>query len=454
MVLPVRHLYMPGHFGNSYEVMGEFEMEEKLKEAAYWGFNGYLDWFDSAGIIAPFNETDCHFSNLVWKKKLTFYKIAQKLKMDIGFCITPNHVFADQITAGNCAKKGDRMFGQLVCPSKASGEKEILKFYEWVFKTMADEGIKVKDLQFAPYDYGGCSCEKCKPWILTFAKLSLKIYKIAKKYHQNAELHFIGWWWKPEEHKLFNDWANKTIPGLIKSISLHILYNTFEPINVTLPKGCKRRAFIHAGYCNNREILGIQDVYGLMGPVVAPERIENTIKGLVRANSEGYMVYSEGMYEDVNHALIGSLSSGKAGTAKEVLVEYAKRYFKVNENNEKRWADWFSLFGDWSKINIGKAKKEFSSLSSLSSPGWRLEQWAQKIKLVDLHLKLNKMKGWSTTKEKLIRQWRYELEISRRNIHGLTTQRHAFEEKYCGAKWHKEWLDRQNKKSGVLSKEA
>ena len=47
-------LYAPGHFGNSYEVLGPNEMREVLAEAKFWGFNRYADWFDTDDCKDPF----------------------------------------------------------------------------------------------------------------------------------------------------------------------------------------------------------------------------------------------------------------------------------------------------------------------------------------------------------------------------------------------------------------
>ena len=49
-VLPRRDLYAPGHFGNSYEVAGRFEMRDILAEAKSWGFNHHTDWFDTINL--------------------------------------------------------------------------------------------------------------------------------------------------------------------------------------------------------------------------------------------------------------------------------------------------------------------------------------------------------------------------------------------------------------------
>ena len=53
-VFKIRELYACGHFGNSYEVMGDNECRDVLAEAKSWGFNGYHDWFDWADCRNPF----------------------------------------------------------------------------------------------------------------------------------------------------------------------------------------------------------------------------------------------------------------------------------------------------------------------------------------------------------------------------------------------------------------
>ena len=454
-MLKIRELYLPGHFGNSYDVMGEYEMAEKLKESVYWGFNAYSDWFDSAGLVAPFNEAaHCANSLLIWKKKKAHFKSAKKLGLNIGLTITPNHVFADQITAKNSAEKGEKLFGQLVCPSESSGERVILDNYKWLFKDLEDEGINLDFITFAPYDYGGCACKRCAPWITTFAKLSVNIYKLAKKYHSGVKLDYIGWWWEQEEHQLFKKFMDKRNPRLAGSMSLHILYGKDEPIDAVLPDGCSRRAFIHAGYSEKPKIEGISDRYSMMGPVAAPKRLKSTIEGLVRSGSSGYMVYSEGVYEDANHALIGALSSGKARNSEEALVEYANRYFKVSGRDAALWAGFISFFGDWTGLNMKEAKKQFGYLSNVSEPGWRVEQWRAKLRLIELHLRIKDMKGWGRERLKLAAEWHRTLEGIRRGIYGLGVQRHIFAPEFCGAGWHTEWMDLGGRKAKKISAEA
>ena len=66
----VRELYAVGHFGNSYEVMGEYEMRRYLAEAKRWGFNRYADWFDMEDCSDPFAEKGLVLlSHAMWERK-------------------------------------------------------------------------------------------------------------------------------------------------------------------------------------------------------------------------------------------------------------------------------------------------------------------------------------------------------------------------------------------------
>ena len=66
----VRELYAVGHFGNSYEVMGEYEARRYLAEAKRWGFNRYADWFDMEDCSDPFAEKRLVLlSHAMWERK-------------------------------------------------------------------------------------------------------------------------------------------------------------------------------------------------------------------------------------------------------------------------------------------------------------------------------------------------------------------------------------------------
>ncbi len=266
-----RVLYAPGHFGNSYEVMGRFEMRQLLAEAQFWGFNRYADWFDTVDCSDPFahhEHTHYQLAESLWERKKANFLSAQSLGMKCDLVITPNHVYVDQCRPDLRATSGDRVFGQLICPSIPEAHSIILKNYEHLFADLAQAGVKLSAICACPYDYGGCRCDKCDPWILTYAELCREIYGICRRYHPEASLQMIGWWWTPDEHRLFAQWIDSHMPGEIERMYLHIPYGSTRVADVLLPKQCQQAAFVHIGYADQA---APKDVYGHLGPVIAPK---------------------------------------------------------------------------------------------------------------------------------------------------------------------------------------
>ena len=303
-----RTLYAPGHFGNGYEMMGDNEFRDLLTEYISWGFNEYSDWFDPYNCADPYDSFLYGFGNAQVEAKKRRFAIAQKMGLPCVLVITPNMAFQEQCLPEVAAEKSERVFGQLVCPSIPAGREIILRNHENWFRDLAEAGIKLNALAAAPYDFGGCLCEKCNPWILAFAELTREIHAIAEKYHPGIEMRMVGWWWEPKEHRLFAEWADANAPGWVKSISQHIPYTDCDVADVPLPKGCERQAFIHISYAEEAEP---RDVYGHLGPVIAADRLERTLAALHARGCTGWMAYTEGIYDDVNKALVAQISAGQ-----------------------------------------------------------------------------------------------------------------------------------------------
>ena len=284
-------------------------MRQVLSEAKHWGFNRYADWFDAIDCVDPFSgDPQYSLANALWDLKRTHFRTAQSLGLATDLVITPNHVYRDQLKPEWLAKRGPRIQGQLICPHQPGAREAILKNYTNLFADLAKAGVNLTAINAAPYDYGGCACDQCKPWIITFAQLTLDIHKIARTYHPKVELHFIGWWWTAEEHKLFAQWMDEHAPGVAVSMALHIPYDQTGVADVPLPKGCRKHAFVHIGYPDRSTP---RDIYAKTGPVVAPKRLAATVTNLGAQSVTGVMAYSEGIFDDVNKALLGGLFTGK-----------------------------------------------------------------------------------------------------------------------------------------------
>jgi hypothetical protein len=436
LTFATRTLYAPGHFGNSYESMGDNEFRARLTEWRDWGFNEYSDWFDPANCADPYVEPLYDLGRVLRDAKKRHFVIAQQLGMPGVLVLTPNTVFQEQIQPDLQATKTERIFGQLVCPSVPRGRDIILRNHENWFKDLAETGVKLRALAACPYDFGGCACDKCNPWILTFARLCREIHAIAERYHPDIEMRFVGWWWSAEEHRLFADWADAEAPGWVKSITQHIPYDQSDVADVPLPRGCERQAFVHISYA---EGAAPRDFYGHLGPLIAADRIERTLHALKQRGCTGWMAYTEGVYDDVNKAMLAGLSAGRFATADDVLRDYVRRYLEADPAKTEAWIGWLRRWGFPYEADVARAAREYESLRAEPVPAgpahWRLRQWESKLRMMQQHFAVLAAPEGSAARRTAAEAFWAENEKLNREVYGLGLQRHIFSRNFSPVQW-------------------
>jgi hypothetical protein len=415
-------------------------MRGLLAEAKAGGCTRYGDWFDTLDCVDPFSgDRQYSLANALWERKRAHFQTAQALGLQTDLVLTPNHVYRDQLKPEWLAKSGGRVFGQLICPSVPAAREVILENNRRLFADLAVAGVRLSAITPAPYDYGGCNCERCHPWILTFAKLACDLHAVARAYHPDIELHFIGWWWSPEEHRQLAEWMDAHAPGLAKGISLHIPYGKLGVADVPLPKECARHAFVHIGHPDEPHP---RDFYGLTGPVIAPKRLERTVARLREQGVTGVVAYSEGIYDDVNRAVLSGLWSGMYQTADEALRAYAKRHFDADEAQARRWADWLSAWGRPFEVDAAAARKSIAALPG-DPDDWRYRQWLLKAELFAAHAAIGSGENWPPERVAKVEAFWSIHESLQRGVYGLGPQRHILAPQFIGLPWYKSWADHQ-----------
>ncbi len=428
-----RTLYAPSHFANSYEVMGDNEYRTLLTEWKAWGFNEYATWFNPANCADPYTEPlyELGQSHRVTIKQ--HFLIAQEVGLPCVLLITPNVVFQEQVQPEVEATKSERFFGQLVCASKPAGRELILRNHENWFRDLAEAGVKLHALTGCPFDNGGCACESCTPWLVTFGELCQEIYAIAEKYHPGIEMRMVGWWWQPEEHRVFAEWADANAPGWVKSITQHIPYEDDDVADMPLPQGCARQAFIHIGYAEASEP---RDSYAHLGPVIAAERLERTVKALHARGCTGWLAYSEGVFDDVNKRVLANLSAGLRENSTDVLRDYVSEYIAPETPRADEWVAWLKRWG-WPFANdTAQAQRDLAVLiAEAATDSWRFRHWELKSELMHEHT-LVQESGETTPAglEAIERFWAVHEKIMR-GVYGLGPQRHGFAKHFSPVSW-------------------
>ncbi len=451
-LFPIRECYCPAHFGNSYEAMWPLERRAYLKEMKWWGFNRFADWMTTTDVCDP---TDNQFETLAVAsedRKIAAFRDAQDLGMALNLIITPNHVYLDQQRPGYMAKLRKGIFGQLICPSHPKARRVIHDNYDRWFRKLAEAGVRLSAFTGFAYDFGGCACRKCDPWILTFADLMKEAHDIARKYHPDIEPWVCSWWWTPEEHKLFNHWCRSKAPGWLKGMTMHIVYGETSFKNVPVPSGCKKVAFTHIGYGDTSEN---SDIYTKWGATISPNRIPTTLEDIGRQGSSGFQAYSEGVFDDINKAILAGLASGRARTPHTILKIYARRYFGGDAD---AWADWLEPWGDRRRVDLKAAETRFNRLARRARPGWRLEQLRCKVKLEALDRAIGQpLEGeWTRKNLGLVDSFWKEQEHLQRDVYRLGPVRHVFARRFNPPKWYDSWMAATARKSdrGILPAEA
>ena len=437
-------LYAPGHFGNSYEAMGEYEMRTLIGEAKFWGCKSYGDWFDMLDCSNPFRaERQVGLGRALWTAKKANFRSAQKAGLKTDFLLTPNHVYVDQRMPPLLADSGGRVFGQLICPSNDEAHRLIVDDYERLFSDLAASGVQLDRMCSCPYDYGGCNCEKCKPWILTWGRLVREIFEVASKHHPQIEMELVGWWWEPEEHRQLAEWVDAEYPGWIKAMYLHIPYGKTNTAEVVLPKDCAKGAFVHIGYADKASP---RDLYGMFGPMIASERIPKTLRDLQAQGVTRLMAYSEGVCDDVNKAIYSGLASGQYASANDVLTAYAARYFGTDEETSRKWAAWLAAWGaPFSRDPVAAQAELDALLEATPNAGVRqVQEWVLKTELFRLQREIvvtgEKSGGeWTPQRLELVEDyWRVREKIHR-GLWGLAPQKHIFARQFLSPSWYKSW---------------
>jgi len=433
--LAVREVYCPAHFGNTYEVAQRNEMAGILSEAKFWGFNRYSDWFDTADLYDLYAKTHHHFNmpEAMWDKKFSHFTTAAELGLELGLVVTPNHVFSDQVTEANQAVEGPKVFGQLVCPSKPGVVELVLRNYRNLFGDFARRGLRLAAIGGGAYDYGGCLCEKCQPWIVTFGRLFREVVKVGREFFPGVQAELWAWWWTDEDHRAFSAWADREAPGEFASVAFHLPYGRDAYDLRPIPKGSSERAFVHISY---GEASG-QDAYGHYGPPIAPRRLERTVAFLRSRRAAGYLAYSEGVYDEINKAVLAGLSSGRFASADDVLRAYAERHLG---GDAAGWAEFMAALGDFFTIDIAKARRLYDRLASSARPSWRLAQLAERLNLAEADAAVRARTEWDADRLAAARAFLDAKERLYRPIWGLGLGRHIFQFEGKMPPWYSEYL--------------
>ncbi len=216
-----------------------------------------------------------------------------------------------------------------LCPSKPGGLTEILRQRRLVMDAFAD--TKIDYIAIWPYDQGGCTCERCAPWgskgFLHTVNALIKLYEGIRP---QSKCLCATWYFDRFTEGEWDTFAERLNAfGVNDKIAFFFGYfSNRERVpdfvrEGRMPGGRRMIAFPEISMWG-------AEPWGAYGANPLPLRLEQNF----RKNGSlycGAIPYSEGIFEDINKSLMLAFYNGKTDSAEEVICEYGRYEFCLDE---------------------------------------------------------------------------------------------------------------------------
>jgi hypothetical protein len=240
------------------------------------------------------------------------YKVGIGNAINNGLKSTPQRIAGTQ-------PPGRPSAGGVVCPSTPEGRDHLLKIWRQTMQAFADIGGGIDYIWACAYDSGGCGCDKCKPWgSSAFLKISREVLAQEQRENPNCRLVLSTWMFDAAE------WQ-----GLAEAMAKDKSWVDWLMGGGTGSEweGYPRYPLQH-GIPGNLPLVNFPDIsmwgmfpWGAYGANPQPARFQKLWREESRLLSGG-LIYSEGIYEDINKAITGQLFWRKDRATDEIVREY------------------------------------------------------------------------------------------------------------------------------------
>jgi hypothetical protein len=392
----LRGMYFASHFHNWYHQAPEPEFSRYLEDLALWGVNAVMvifpminlqDWDDPQA--QPAMDRLCRYASIARELGIQFVTGLNNA-MFIG---APKEIRATRLP-DPLGRRGNS--GHPICPSNPAGHKYIMENSARLFEGLSAAGLDI--LCLWPYDEGGCACEQCAPWGTNgYLKLSRDQAALGRKYFPDLKTVLSTWMFDtPPE----GEWEGLTA-ALAKDGAWvdYILADAHEdfpryPLDVGVPGNVPLINFPEISMWGNWP-------WGGFGANPLPSRFQR-LWDQVSAVVEGGFPYSEGIYEDMNKAVVLQFYWDRDRSARSTLEEYIS--YEFGEPVTDDVLAMVDLLETAASRNYQKqpvdadgARHAFQLAESVQArlPGWARRNWRWEILYLRAALDIERFAGGS-----------------------------------------------------------
>jgi hypothetical protein len=325
---PLRALYLATHFNNYYQAAPVADVVRYLEDCALWGYNTVVVWFDRhehLGIRSAAAQEEIARLNVI-------LDAARALGLDVGLTMVANEGYANsplELRADHRAGRNGYHtepydhYHVEICPSQPGAVDLIVTEAMEVIDAFQRHG-PVRHVILWPYDQGGCTCAACAPWGANgFLVAAEGIARRTRDRHPGIGIILSTWYfdrfidgeWSGIS-KAFQqrpDWVDRLLGGDFGGLP----FPEYPRVHGA-PGGLPMISFPEVS-------MNGMTPWGAIGANVRPHEITEMWRE-VGPLLDGGAVYSEGIFEDLNKAVIAQLMWGR-DDGDAIVAEYCAATF-------------------------------------------------------------------------------------------------------------------------------
>ena len=312
---PYRIAYLARHFNNWYLRASADEQVRYVEDLALWGMNGFMMQLDYPSVDTVWaSEGD---KAVFAAASVALAERVHALDMDLmtfggDNCMPENMPPAFRATKDPKGSRGADEYN--VCPEKPGAREALLRF--WREKIERRRHLAATSVMYWPFDEGGCACEKCAPWGGNgYVRLIEQLRRMNEEACPGVKHIVSTWFFRNDDWEAFyeylkkQDWIDALVIDARGNIPKH-------PLNHPVPKDIPVITFPEISMWGRFP-------WGGTGANPLPARFERQYRQC-QSVVKGFMLYSEGIYEDVNKIVINGLYVNPQCGCNDVLREYAR----------------------------------------------------------------------------------------------------------------------------------
>ena len=313
---PVRGMYFATHFGNSYCGAPVEEVQQYVEDLALWGTNALMVWFDMHH-YAGIDEAD---AQAMLDRLAALLKAARSVGMAAGIGVLANEAYrTSPPELRSDPNTGRAHYGVELCPHKPGAKELMLRWFAEELDAFTARGATIDHLWIWPYDQGGCACRRCAPWGANgFLVMAEAISRLARARLASVKVILSTWLFDYKQPE--GEWE-----GLARALTDrpdwvdYLLADSHEDFP---------RYPLQRGVPGGLEMLNFPEIsmwgmypWGGLGANPLPGRFQR-LWDQAGGRLAGGFPYSEGIFEDINKAIVSQFYWDPARSAAETVREY------------------------------------------------------------------------------------------------------------------------------------